>query len=392
MVSLGAKEFVRHIYSYLFIALQLAAVFVIVILIVSGVRSRLVLYEPVKDLLDHDGFYTAFTGRLTSEDLKELVPEISSIFGASQPSVVSKDGAGFLSYNNDLIGRYRPMLAEGKWLDSAERSELSAVVNYDSSSKLGDKITISYLVYDPDDLTYSDPQEMNTEVTVIGRLQKDAHIYGLNTNTTENDDFRALYSTYNKNEPLLLMSEEQLDDKGISCTPLGHQLVVLEDGVSGERLKEIEKTIRNYYFIVPLARFGSSSKKYVYDQLIRLAPILISITILILVSTVSISALRAKMNLHTSAVYCMLGSTMHGCGICYLISSLITSLLAILMCAAFMNIMGLTGRLEQTVIAIDPHTVIWCIAVWLLFIACSMIAPMVVLSRASIKEHLSAGG
>ena len=71
MFGLGLKEFRRHIFTNLFIALQLAAVFFVVISIVSSIYSRTSLYTPVKGLLNMDGAY-ALKANYYTEDGQAL--------------------------------------------------------------------------------------------------------------------------------------------------------------------------------------------------------------------------------------------------------------------------------------------------------------------------------
>ena len=55
MIKLGLKEFQRRIFTNIFIALQLGAMFFLIIAIVSSVSSRTELYLPVKDKLEGKG-------------------------------------------------------------------------------------------------------------------------------------------------------------------------------------------------------------------------------------------------------------------------------------------------------------------------------------------------
>ena len=94
MFRLGLQEFRRHIFTYLFIALQLAAVFFFVISIVSSIYSRISLYTPVKELLGKDGAY-ALNASYYSEDgqsLEDIVPEIDRYVGIGPLAIADDSG------------------------------------------------------------------------------------------------------------------------------------------------------------------------------------------------------------------------------------------------------------------------------------------------------------
>lgn len=394
MFGLGLKEFRRHIFTNLFIAFQLAAVFFIVISIVSSIYSRTSLYTPVRELLGKDGAY-ALKANYYSEDgqtLEDIVPEIDRYIGIGQLAIAddSGDKAVCYCYDDEALTLYTPPIDEGRWL-SPHASELECVVNFDSEYAVGDIITKEYHWFREDDVTFTDPETAEIQFKVVGRLAKDAPVFGLNSHTSKDDDHRALFNSYtSKTMPMLICSQSAAEAQGVRSYRVNHQLVIFKDGLNDEEISKAVKEINVLTgFAIPLSELRANSERYVYEQLIRLAPILISIVILILVSTVAISALGAKMNMRSSAVYAMLGCTMKGCSIIYLVSSLITSILAAMLCVIFMNVMKLSGRLEETVIAFDRHTLIWCAAVWAVFLICSMAAPMIALGRATIKEHLA---
>ena len=396
MLGLGLKEFSRHIFTNLFIALQLAAVFFVVISIVSSIYSRTSLYTPVKRLLNMDGAYALKANYYTEDGqaLEDIIPEIDRYIGIGQLAIAddSGDKAVCYCYNDEAITLYTPPLEEGCWL-SPNASELECVINFDSEYAVGDVITKEYQWFREDDVTFTDPETAGIQFRVVGRLAKDAPVFGLNSHTSKDDDHRALFDTYTSKTPMLICSQSAAEAQGISTYRTNHQLVIFKDGLSDEQITKAVKEINALTgFAIPLSELRANSERFVYEQLIRLAPILISIVILILVSTVAISALNAKMNMRTSAVYAMLGCTMKGCSIIYLVSSLITSVLAGMLCVIFMNVMKLSGRLEETVIAFDSRTLFWCVIVWVVFLICSIAAPMIALGRATIKEQLSVNG
>ncbi|MBR1764390.1 MAG: hypothetical protein IJ746_03250 [Ruminococcus sp.] len=395
MLWLGIKEFRRRLLTNIFIAMQLAAVFFIVISIVSSVRSRTELYTPLRDILSRrgacgvSGTYRSAEG----ESLEELVPEIDCMIGIGKLEIPygSGDSAECYCYDDRSLSVYIPPLAEGSWLSPNAR-ELEAVVNYESGFEVGDIITKEYSYYREDDLTFTDPETAEVEFRVVGRLAKEAPVFGMNTRFGAEDDHRALYGPCTE-QSVLICSKSAAEELGVGAYPAGRQIVLFKEGISEEQeaaaLKELKALTG---FAMPLSELRGRSERYVYEQLLHLAPILISIVILILVSTISVSALAAEMNMRQSAVYALLGCTLRGCGAIYLVSSLLTSLLAMGLCGGFVAALRLSGRLAETVIVFDAGALLWCGAVWGVFLLCCMAAPMLILGSTTIKEQLSEKG
>lgn len=398
MLRLGLKDFSRHFFTHLFISLQLAAVFFIVIAIVSSIYSRTELYTPVKDILERDGAYAVSATYYSDEGLtlKEKVPEIESYFGITKLELSAVPGDKFLfyAYGGEIMEAYQPALAEGSWIDGrrSESGAVPAVVNYESELKVGDTVSRQYFRYREDDVTFTDPDIFDVDFIIVGRLKKEVPLFGLNSYTNADDDFRDLYDTYSSTtHTLMLVSEAAANDAGVHTYPVFHQIVLFKEGLTEEQIKEAVINVnRCTGFAVSLEVFRGNSKKYVYEQLIRLAPILISIVLLVLVSTVSITALITKMNMRANAIYSLLGCTMRRCSLIHLTGSLLTSFLAMMLCILAFRYMSFSGLLEETVIRFDEHALLWCGAVWAGFMLCSMLSPMIALSRATVKEHLAA--
>ena len=192
---------------------------------------------------------------------------------------------------------------------------------------------------------------------------------------------------YKGKDTILLCSQTAAENKGVGCYRVGHQLVIFKDGLSDEQSQAAVAEINKLTdFAMPLSELRAASQRYVYEQLIRLAPILISVVMLIFVSTVAITTLNMKMNMRTSAIYALHGCTMKGCSMIYLINSLIVTVISVMLCTAFMNILALKGFFEKTVVTVDIHTVIGCAGVCGAFLVCSLVSPVIGLGRASIKE------
>lgn len=141
---------------------------------------------------------------------------------------------------------------------------------------------------------------------------------------------------------------------------------------------------------MPLKDFRSVSELYVYEQIIKLLPILICIVLLVIVSTVSISALNVKNGLRTYSIYYVCGSDRRQClGICFL-NCILTVVTAIVFALLIVNAGSIFDLSSKTVISMSVTGFFSCAAAVVLQIICSMIMPITLMSKGTLKDNLTA--
>lgn len=399
MLWLGLKEFFRRIYTNIFTALQLSAVFLILLAIVSSVQSRTEFYLPVKDHLEGEGVYTTSisdeNGIINEDDLIKKYPEVDSVFTSYTPDVFYLDSDGkFISYNDEIINMYTPKLESGRWFKSSDNSAntLYGVISSGSGLEVDDTVSVTNVTYDQKtDPTFTHPIEKNLTVKIIGVLDEKAQVFGADTYITDSDDFRNLYGDYDESKmPLLLLSQSQLSKNGVKYTINGNkQIIKYKSGLSDEKIEELNKEF-NSVSVMTLNKFSSASKLYVYEQIIKLLPLLICIVLLVIVSTVSISALNVKGGLKTYSIFYVCGSDRGQClGVC-LINSILTAGLAAVVSVILMNVGSISGLLGATVIKASSLGILACAIAFILHIICSMVMPITLMSKGTLKDNLSA--
>ncbi|MBR6337624.1 MAG: hypothetical protein IKR76_07830 [Ruminococcus sp.] len=407
MFRLGTKEYIRRIFTNLFIALQLAAAFFIIASIIASIRTRTTLYDPIKEYLDKDGAYIALSntslGGIDSEEkLKEQIPEAEDLITAYHIYFEMDTTGKTIAYDKRIGKKYTPSLDEGKWLDFDNTDEITAVVSYSSPYKVGDVIDVIYPKFiKMDEETYTPVNEnIPVKIRIVGRLSEDAKLYGMGKGFAQNDDFRNLYERAAEeeeeeegqgSEPVsMIISKEAAENHGCTCSlGISKALITLKDGLSAEEADAAYAKLNAIGAPIRMESFASRTKRYVYDQLIQLSPILISIIMLVTVSTIAISALNAKMGMKTNAIYALMGCTMKSCIGIYLVNSLLTAFTSALMCAVFVNGMKIAGRLQTTVIAFGLPEILGCAAMGGIYLICAISSPVIYLSKATIKEQLA---
>ena len=132
---------------------------------------------------------------------------------------------------------------------------------------------------------------------------------GTEDSIKEKPDFRDLYANVNKHgNMMLIVPTDCLKDINCKIYPCGNQIVTLKDNVSNERFKELELYLRDYGRVFDFEDFRENSLVYINGQLIKLVPMLICVIVLVIVSSVSASAVNIKKRLGDYGIYYLCGA------------------------------------------------------------------------------------
>lgn len=108
---------------------------------------------------------------------------------------------------------------------------------------------------------------------------------------------------------MLIVPTDCLKDINCKIYPCGNQIVTLKDNVSNERFKELELYLRDYGRVFDFEDFRENSLVYINGQLIKLVPMLICVIVLVIVSSVSASAVNIKKRLGDYGIYYLCGAS-----------------------------------------------------------------------------------
>lgn len=411
MIGLGLKEFQRRIFTNIFIALQLGAMFFIIIAIVSSVNARTELYLPIRDRLENDGVYLSVSGTgnldaATPDDLMKKYPEIKEVLGITYCSFLSDQSVNneVLGCPDELIGMYEPRLKDGRWLDSKDHDVIYAVADESSGLAVGDKFTLDTYYFAPEDVKFENAITITCNFEVIGIAGKNTKLFGLDKTFTEKDDFRNLYGTYepktDEDETFATETrriyiparqfERFTENKLNGAFTNTKYIVSFDDDISEEKADELYTQLAMYGSVIKLSEFSRLSKLYVYDKIVQLLPILICIALLMVVSTVSISTLNTKMSLRTYAIYYTLGCTWNRSIEISFVNAMLTSMSAACVCIITVAILKIQGFLETTVFEFGKTEFAFCLMAFAMYMLCSLLAPLVCINNTSPKENLRA--
>ena len=377
-----------------FEVIQLAAVLSMMVIIVSAINSRYALYTPFEKYFDRKGYLVAAADPMTYDKDFESVAGTSDIIMSQQTSRVigdvSFDG---IAYDDEFIESYAPPLEDGVWLSDTDITYekdgyIPAVITYCGGRyKVGDELTQEFQLSDND----GNLQTITEKVKIIGILKDKASIasYVLDK-PLAHEDHRDIYNVFSdgfeENDWLLTrLSDEYACFKG-SGVVWGTQFVFY-DGLSDEEFARHGDDLNRQFTATKLSVIRKNSMKYIYAQMYTLFPIAVCIFILTIISTVSISAIYTKRQLRNYAIFYICGARWRTCALRSLKNSAITCGIASILAAAVL-IVGKLTFFKETVISFGWWHFGVCAGVIALYLALSMIMPLMIIGSNQPKEVL----
>ncbi len=386
-------------------AVQLSAVLVLAVCLVSAIVSRYALYSPFKDVISRDGYMIAAQpgSGIYLEDFCETagISEDKLLYttlGYYDIDEKGKEERGLttIQYCDRLAELYKPDLSEGKWLTETDHSYSSdrlipVVLGNASKHRVGDMLTVTDmpLSWDAEGKTI---KSEDIHFIVVGRLKENAAVVSYLDYLNEPEDYRNVYgilnSSFEDKEIALMMEHDALALFGRHSIMQGVQFVMRSD-LTDEGNEALTSLFAENSSLkaVPLSKIEKSSREYIYAQLYTVFPIMLCILILTVISSVSICAVEALRRQHDNAVFYICGATRAQCILLSLSSTALTVLAAAALGGAVLSV-GKATFLKETVISLGLLPLAACGAIIVLYLAFSAIMPAVVIGRLQPYEIL----
>lgn len=381
--------------------LQLIAVLLITGVMVSSLCIRYRLYTPFADLIQKSGYFATFSGanrgngtgeKFWYADSGEFAEELGAETVLSTYNLITSTQWGdgvpapkLLSYDDEIIKRYKPRLKEGRWL-SANSGEIEAVVSESSLGlKVGDVTEIELIVGNA-----AKWEVKSFNVCIIGILDEGAEVYGMSSNfDSASNTYRRLFrSFYPEREETSVMLFSHSVLSRFECATFITQAFITYDETTYDNAAAREQIRKAGGSSVSLDKMYENSRAYLQEELLKLLPIVIVLMILVLVSGVSISALSARRRLKDYAKYYVVGLRWGQCVIVNLFQSLITAVAAAAVSAAVLFIAQYTALADLFMIFWNGWVVLAMIGVTVLYLLFSMIMPLLMLRSTTPKALL----
>lgn len=256
-----------------------------------------------------------------------------------------------------------------------------------NGADIGD--TIDFLIVQVDA-----PKQMSARV--VGILKDGAEILGRERSREEYGDiYRLIYSPYyleaeeGKN-PVFLASSSALNRLYPNVNAMMDSAFFLYDDMTE---KDLAQALRNAAQLSPvitiqLSEMNANSRAYLREQLLQLLPIVVVLLILVIVSAVSVSAISARQRLIDYAKFYILGLRWKQCAAVNFLQSLAVSAAALCISAVFLAAAKLTPLSDTIMIILNPWLLLTLLGILALYLAFSMIMPLLMIGTSTPKQLL----
>lgn len=402
------KGLTLHIIS----ALQLTVVMIITVVMVSSVLIRYRYYSPFADIFQSKGLLCNFIPPanydpnhlqasdkyIADEEIKSLIPDIKDVVSVNRGINYFIDDEGktlnipckAFYYDDDIITRFQPKMAEGRWLNTGEKANcIEGVITEGSLDiNVGDKIRMQFFAQNQEDTVQ--------EILIVGKIKDNQKIVGYNQGTySEKTDITHFYGTASYDvyqESVLLLSSNYLSkNTSILQGIFGSALITFSDNCPQEKIDSARQLLSSFNCQSSklLSTVNENSLVYIFEHLRNLLPIIITLLIMILCSSISSSALTVRREMKSFAVFYITGLQWKHCSMISLIQALIISLFSFAASLIIMNVLIFTGLGSNLYITFCWETFVCILTITAFYILTSVLMPLLMLSRTTPKQILT---
>ncbi len=418
MRKYALKEFIRNIKFNIFIIVQLAFVFAMIVFAVSSVLQNLRYYIPLSDYLSDDGAYIFvnkpiaelgkdkkvlssyseyFDEALFAEQVyldKELTDdELAQAQSGNYPGAKNPYDANAYAYYKNVTDLYTPIMINGDWLSevdkySSDDNVLHAVITQNSYGlDVGDVYTQS--------IPLTDSGFKNIKIKIIGVMKSGTRSFGMITRYRSDIvlDAKEMFKSYDVNQegvPLVLFSAEELDKINCSRSVLGGMMVKFKDGLSDEEYINAVNSTYSLGTSVEFKEIRENSLKEIKNQMTVLAPIIGGIILLVIVSVLSMSAVNTNKQLRNYGIYYMCGCRWRQCAMINTLSIFISEAVAAILAYVALRGAKIAGLLSNTVVTFGSWQLIGCLCIAVITLIIALIMPVLIIGKSTPREIIKA--
>ena len=396
-LKLAIRHYSRYPFVNFCLILQLIIIQVMSIAMTSSIESRYKDYNTLHTLLVGDGNVYSFRNGMNpdtkiasfgSDEIQKKLFSHAIVTCSYDPwlRILDSDdqwtseGVNAITYDDALISHFIPELDCGEWFDLSN-TEISST-----------PVVISHNNYDlnvGDHFQYSLDNETAKDAVVIGIIKEGAKVIYPGSASRTGFQIKDLYKNYyfQIEEKMLVISAERFMNNGYHGQPSGIMIVQYPHGITEEQ------QISNDIFLkkIGMMTFCSSnlqdfryhSQKYIYEQVISLLPIALSVVILSLISIICMSALLVKRQLRDYAVYSICGLAWKQCAIIQLYELFICATSSSFI--VWLGLLFLKPFYQNTVITIGVWQLLISIIIALLCLIVAMMLPLQLLRKKTPK-------
>lgn len=401
------------------IILELAAILIAGNMLISVVNSRYVYYAPYADLISREGYVLVptikenFQKDMDSKKMYDsLEGDVEAVYGyglqiASESDVLREPAAdgsykyrNALSFDERIFSRFNTPLTAGRWASTTKNEkgqiEMVAVLFSETDLQVGDTFDFSVPVWNEEakEITYDPVGEAVIVGTIDSQLYyPDIMLSGSAQTTngkTQLRDVRNMYSvgTSGIDSATFLVSAaaapQLKDDRFIGKSTAF--LTYRSEPTDSQRQANLETLTAQRGTVYKMSEFKSNSDLYLYEQYIKLLPILIGVFVIVLAELICSVALHTKKQMRNYGIYFLCGCRWRDClkiSIAY--SALLLAASAVIGTAAFLIFQTTSyARMFEQNLGVNNITITLGLVAAML--AVSLVIPFFMVRRTSPTE------
>ena len=320
------------------VMLELAIILLVGNLTIAAANSRSVYYDPYKEIMNCQGCIYTITGGIRSEYDREL--KLKKIYDSLDGSPTVRYGYLFQAFTNErkllnplfdsemterniyafddsIYSKFNLPLEEGRWASSKKNSlgQIEAVVirNKDIKITLGDvyKFYVASVSQDENNDTKIDYGDF-CDVVVVGIIGNNQYVPSIMVSgKTGKTNVLGAYRIESESNPASFfvsaaVDEKLRDDRTINMSTA---FITYKSTPSDEILKENNKKLQaiGRCTVMDMSSFKNNSDYYLYEQYIKLLPILLCVFLIVLVELICSVAMNTKEQLRSYGIYFLCG-------------------------------------------------------------------------------------
>lgn len=386
--KLAIKQLFKNKLSNIMIIFQLSVILTLNLTMISTLIFKGKHFFPFERFLNKSGVICSLTANNENE-LNEKIKNIDDIV-FTYSDILESNNIKFnvWAYKDKYLNMIEPTLSDGIWLTEIKDDEkfYGVITENQYKIKKGDIITYK-----------------NNKIEIIGVIPDNTPLYGF---TGANDsveslkhDYRDLFRIHNyhyeidtlkHSYPRLFMTHKNYIKLGLSNIVEGVGILTFDDNISSDEMQENRNSISQLdgYIISDNDEALKNSKKYLYNQVYLILPIIICVFIITIISTISVNAITVRRQLKNYAIYNICGLSWKKCSLINLTTNSLICFTSLLLTIISFIIFDQLDIFTNMVISLDIPQFIGCFIIILFYISISMITPFLMIRKVQPRDVL----
>lgn len=403
------KNLRKKFIASLFECLQMTAVIIILLVMVSSVLVRYRLYTPFQDYFQSNGIFVdylvaanehpqtpSYSTIIDDKDILEKLDGANDIVSCHivfmNLSEHQSDAINAMSYDDEIIKKFSPELSEGRWINLNSSEPETVISENDYGYNIGDYIDVDFI----------NESLIQSRVKVVGKLKNGTKIPGYRLDVNKNKvDFNDFYYSYYcdiEQIPIILFSYSQLDKLSGKNTsekilqPIqGAALIKYSSPLSSEKFESEKEKLSSFgdSLYCNMTELNKNSKNYLYNQVYNLLPIIICLALLVFITNICNNALSTRRRLKDYTIYYINGLQWKQCVFINLIQSCIIFMSSAILSFVSNSVINSTRLKENITIIFSGYSILFIIILMVLYILISMIMPFIIIKHNTPKQILT---